>query len=65
MVLEGDTLHVFLGREISHDITAFDEDLGEVFLHEQRLVTLGQIRLQGHLDDLRLTIGVSREISHT
>ena len=60
--LQTNTVHRVLRQQVTLRGTSLDHHLREVLLDED-LLDLG-IRVESHLDDLRLTVGVRREVHH-
>ena len=62
VALQADAADGALGEEISLGSTSLDKHIGEILLQEDALAFLRQVRLQGHLDDLCLSVGIGGEI---
>ena len=65
MALQADAADRALGEQIAFGGTSLDQNVGEVFLQEDALALLGQVWLQGYLDELCLAIRVGGEVNDT
>ena len=65
MALQADATDRTLGEQIAFGGTSLDQNVGEVFLQEDALALLGQVWLQGYLDELCLAIRVGGEVNDT
>ena len=62
VALQWDAVNALFGQQITLCCTSLDEDVGKVTLHEDVLLLLVRVRVEGYLYQFRLTIRVSREV---
>ena len=62
MRLQPDAVHLVLGQQVALGGAALDEHVAEVLVEEDTLQL--RCRVEGHLDDLCLAVGVGREVEH-
>lgn len=65
VALQRDAVDGVAGEEVALCAASLDEDVAEVDLLEYVLPFLSDVGVERHLDDLRLAVGVGREVHHT